>query len=179
MERALLSSSTIAITPRCESGYPSSSPSLIDYRLRSTPLLLRMEEKGRPEHTPMIPATLRRLHEGYAPQSSANPQGWQIGEGSPLIEHPMSHETALGEQFTALGAEKGHEKDSGHGGTNFGSVASNNNNEDKERMNPGPSISTFYVLWSCVLCLVLAWLGFSYIRFPLRLFHSLVPQALV
>ena len=300
MDRALLSSSTIAITPRCESGYPSSPPSLINNRLCSIPLLLRMEEKGRPEHTPMIQAILRMLHEGYAPQGSANPQDRQIelslfnplqslrnknnfdhfisnsndssptlthlpalcgymslmrhlfmrridlsvtdisglialhcaylkeereiiriplrggalssiqvklgrsprtllhegsyladwldgeirrGDGSPLIEHPMGHEIALEELFTALESEREHENDSGHGGSDFGSDASNKNDDAEEGMNigsptldPGPSVSTLYVLWSYVSWLVLSCLVFSYFRFPLRLFHSLVPQ---
>lgn len=117
----------------------------------------------------MIQAILRRPHEGHAPQSSANPQGWQIGEGSPLIEHPMGHEIALGEQFTALEAEREHEKGSGHGGSNFGFVAFNNDNdndEDQEGVHidsptpgAGPSVSTLCSLVLCLMhCLVLSYL---------------------
>jgi len=79
MEQALLNLSIIVITPRCESGYPSSHHSLIGNHLHSIPLLLSMEEKGRPEHTPMIQAILKMLHEGYAPQSSASLQDLQVG----------------------------------------------------------------------------------------------------
>lgn len=288
MERVLLSSNTIAITPRCESGY-SIFYSLFDKHLHSIPLLLGMEEKGRPEHAPMIQAILRMLHEGYAPRNPANMQNLQIEpaffnaplslrkkphfdhivstcnessptithlpvlygyislimrridlsvadisdlialhcaylaqeretiritlrkgapfsikvtlgrsprdllpkgsyladwldgeigtrESSPLIEHPIGHEIALAEQFTYLEAEKEYKNDSGRGGSNSGSDASNNNDGDEERVGPGPSV---HVLWSCVSWFVLSCLIFSYLIFPLRLFHSLVPQAVM
>ncbi len=262
-----------------------------------------MEEKGRPEHTPMIQAILKMLHEGYAPQSSASLQDLQVGpslfnallsrrktpnfdhtsstsndssptlthlpflygfmslirhlverridltvadisgliaphcahldeeresiriplrggelfsikfklgrytrdllpegsyladwfdrelrtgEGSPLIEHPMDHEIAFGNHFIAHELEKEHENDSVQGGSDSGSDASNNSDEDEEgiyigspTLVPGPSVSTLYVLWSWVSCLVLSSLVFSYFMSPLYPFHSLVPQAVM
>ena len=77
----------------------------------------------------------------------------RTGEGSPLIEHPMDHEIALGKHFTALEPEKEHENDSGHGGSDSGTDAFNNSDEDEEGMyigsptpDPGPSVSTLLVL---------------------------------
>ena len=50
MGRALLNLNTLAITPRCESGYSSLLHRINCFH--SIPILLRMEEKGRPEYTP-------------------------------------------------------------------------------------------------------------------------------
>jgi len=76
MERALLSSCTVVTTRRCESGYPSSFHSIDCFH--SIPILLRMEEKGRPEYNPMIQALLTMLQGDHAPQDSANSQAGQI-----------------------------------------------------------------------------------------------------
>jgi len=88
MERALLSSCTIATTPNCESGYPSSVNCF-----HSVPILLRMEEKGRPEYTPMIQALLRMLQGDHALQHSTDSQAGRIessilGALSSLREKP-------------------------------------------------------------------------------------------
>jgi len=76
MERALLSSCTIATTPSCESGYPSSFHSIDCFH--SIPILLRMEEQGRPEYTPTIKALLMMLQGDRAPLGSATSQAGQI-----------------------------------------------------------------------------------------------------
>ena len=78
MERALLSSYTRAITHHCESGYPSSFHSLINDRLYSIPILLRMEEKAPPEYTPTIQAIVRMLQEDHVPQESDDPLAEQV-----------------------------------------------------------------------------------------------------
>ena len=76
MGRALLNSNTLAITPRCESGYSSSLHPINCFH--SIPILLRMEEKGRPEYTPTIRAIVRMLEGGSASQGSGNSQDAQI-----------------------------------------------------------------------------------------------------
>jgi hypothetical protein len=76
MERALLSSCTIATTPRCESSYPSPFHSFNCFY--SIPLLLRMEEERRPECIPTMQAIFRRLQGDHAPQDSNNPQVGEI-----------------------------------------------------------------------------------------------------
>ena len=78
MERALLSSCTRAITRPCESGHPSSFRSLTNNRLHSIPILLRMEERGRPEYNPTIRALVRMLEGEHAPHDSGDPQAGQI-----------------------------------------------------------------------------------------------------
>jgi len=76
MERALLSSSTMAITSRCESGYRSPFHSLNCFHSITT--LLRMEEKGRPEYTPSLRAVLIMLRGDHAPRDSNNSQAGQV-----------------------------------------------------------------------------------------------------
>ena len=76
MGRAWRNLNTLPITPRCESGY-SSSLRLINC-FHSIPILLRMEEKGRPEYTPTIRTIVRMLKEGRPPQDSDNSQAEQI-----------------------------------------------------------------------------------------------------
>ena len=76
MGRALLNSNTLAITPRCESGYSSTLHPINCFH--SIPILLRMEEKGRPEYTPTIRAIVRMLEGGSASQGSGNSQDAQI-----------------------------------------------------------------------------------------------------
>ena len=141
--------------------------------------------------------SIRTLLRGGAPSSIEDKLGrvsrdqgsflaYWTAEGSPLIEHPMGREIALGKYLTSLEPEKEYENDSVHGGSDPGSDASNNSDEDEERMyivsptlDPGPSVSTLHVLWSWVSCLLLSSLVFSYFIFPLCLFHSLVPQAVM
>ena len=78
MERALFCSSTLVITPRCESGYSSSFHSLIGNRLHSIQIPLRMEENGRPEYAPTIRASVTMLQGDQAPIGAANSHAEQI-----------------------------------------------------------------------------------------------------
>jgi ankyrin repeat protein len=64
------------MTPRCECGYPSSFHSFNCFH--SIPILLRMQDKGRPEYTPTIQAILRMLQEDPSPEDTANSQAGQI-----------------------------------------------------------------------------------------------------
>ena len=106
MGRALLNSNTLAMTPRCESGWPSSLHSF-NYFHR-IPLLLRMEEKGSDEYTSAIRAIVRMLEEDRARQGSGNPQDGQI-ESPVLQEPPPSQveqiESSLLEGLLSLRAE--------------------------------------------------------------------------
>jgi len=76
MERALLSSSTMAIMRHCESGYRS--PFHLFNCFHSIATLLRMEQKGRPEYTPTLQALLRMLQGDQAPKDSNSPQDGQV-----------------------------------------------------------------------------------------------------
>jgi len=76
MERALLSSSTMAIMRRCESGYRSPFHSFNCFHSIAT--LLRMEQKGRPEYTPTLQALLRMLQGDQTPKDSNSSQDGQV-----------------------------------------------------------------------------------------------------
>jgi len=76
MERALQSSSIMAITSRCESGYRWPSHSFKCLHSITTPL--RMEEKGWPVYTPSLRAVLKMRQGDHAPKDSNNSQAWQV-----------------------------------------------------------------------------------------------------
>src|SRR5258706_8182078 len=76
MGRAWLNSNTLAITPRCKSGCPSSLHSFNCFH--SIPILLRMEEKGRPELAPTLRAVVTLLQRDQAPPGTENSQDKQI-----------------------------------------------------------------------------------------------------
>jgi len=76
MERALLSSSIMAITSRCESGYRWPFHSFNCLHSITTPL--RMEEKGWPVYTPSLRAVHKMRQGDHAPKDSNSSQAWQV-----------------------------------------------------------------------------------------------------
>ena len=86
---------------------------------------------------------LGRIPRSLAPEGSelADWPDGDIGtkDGESPVEHPMDYEIALGEQFTVLEQEEEHNNDSGHGGSDAGSDASSNRDEDEEVEDIGPS----------------------------------------
>jgi len=76
MERALLSSSIMAITSRCESGYRWPFHSFNCLHSIKTPL--RMEKEGWPVYTPSLQAVLKIRQGDHDPKDSNSSQPWQV-----------------------------------------------------------------------------------------------------